>query len=269
VVVDCGAVPAHLFEAQLFGHERGAFTDAIRTTQGSFEMAHGGTLFLDEIGELPLDLQSKLLRAVEKREVRRIGGSEPIECDVRILAASNRDLAREINRGSFRADLYYRLAVVHVVVPPLRERIEDLDLLVAAISGARHAALPADFLTWARKNPWPGNVRQLRNAVQRALSLGDYLPHRWDLELGAASPPVGAGERGGGGPAPIDVSVPFREAKQHVIDDFERRYLEALLAAYGGNVSAAARSAGIDRTSIYKAMQRVGIAPGTVGPTRE
>jgi DNA-binding NtrC family response regulator len=252
VVLDCGAVPPQLFEAQLFGHEQGAFTDAKKAAPGVFELAEGGTVFLDEIGELPLELQSRLLRVVETRTVRRLGGQRTRELDVRVLAATNRDLAAEVNRHTFRSDLYYRLSVVEVYVPPLRERPEDVELLVehfrADIDPKGRGSLPPDFLAWARSHPWPGNVRQLRNAVERALTLGP--------SMSVPPPPPGT-------TSPIDLGVPFREAKQRVVDDFDRRYITALLAKHQGNVSAAARAAGLDRMSIYKAIQRLGLGEGT------
>jgi DNA-binding NtrC family response regulator len=252
VVLECGAVPPQLFEAQLFGHEQGAFTDAKKAAPGVFELAEGGTVFLDEIGELPLELQSRLLRDVQTRTVRRLGGQRTRELDVRVVAATNRDLAAEVNHHTFRSDLYYRLSVVEVYVPPLRERPEDVELLVehfrAEIDPKGRGALPPDFLAWAKAHPWPGNVRQLRNAVERALTLGP--------SMSVPPPPVGAA-------SPIDLSVPFREAKQRVVDDFDRRYITALLAKHQGNVSAAARAAGLDRVSIYKAIQRLGLGDGT------
>ena len=250
-VLDCSAIPEQLFEDQIFGHEAGSFTGAGRATVGVFEAAHGGTLFLDEVGELPLDVQAKLLRAVETRKIRRIGSTRTLVCDVRIVAATNRDLAVEVNRGSFRADLYYRLAVAKLEVPPLRERLEDLEPLIehflAQLDGAGLAPLPADFFERARRHAWPGNVRELRNAVERAA----LLPHHPALEV-EARPAAGSG-------AAIDLAVPFKLAKQRLVDDFDRRYLEALLAAHDDNISAAARTAGIDRMSIYKMMRRLGL----------
>ena len=253
-VLDCSSLPEQLVEDQLFGHEPGAFTGAARATVGVFEAGHGGTLFLDEIGELPLETQAKLLRAVESRRIRRIGSTKQIACDVRIVAATNRDLAVEVNRGTFRADLYYRLAVARLTVPPLRERRDDIPVLVAhflrQLDGAGVAPLPADFLDRAQAHPWPGNVRELRNAVERAA----LLPHHPTV-LAEQAAPRPAGSSG----APVDVTVPFKVAKQHMIDDFDRRYLEALLAANDDNISAAARAAGIDRMSIYKMIKRLGL----------
>ena len=252
ITLDCGAVPRQLFESQLFGHEAGAFTGATRSMPGVFETASGGTLFLDEIGELPLELQSRLLRAVETRTVRRLGSSTPIECDVRLIAATNRDLGAEVNRGAVRSDLYYRLAVVHLRVPSLRERAGDLDALVehffAALPPHERTPLPEAFLEWARARSWPGNVREVENAVARAALMG-----AWE----EPGPPTDAAIDASG--ASVDLAVPFRIAKQRVVDAFERRYLIALFDAHGGNVSAAARAAGLDRMSVYKAMSRLGL----------
>ncbi|HEU4613956.1 MAG TPA: sigma 54-interacting transcriptional regulator [Kofleriaceae bacterium] len=256
VVLDCSAIPEQLFEAQLFGHEVGAFTGAVKSTPGVFEMAHGGTLFLDEIGELPLDVQAKLLRAVETRKVRRLGGTKVFASDVRLVAATNRDLAAEVNRGNFRADLYYRLAVARLAVPALRERRDDLPLLVehflrqlSVSSGNRDPRLPDDFLARAMRHTWPGNVRELRNAVERAV----LLPNHPGVAFEA--PP----KKEGTGFGHVDIDVPFKVAKQKLVDEFDRRYLEALLEAHDGNISAAARAAGIERMSIYKMIRRLGL----------
>ena len=249
VVLDCGATPATLFEDQLFGHEAGAFTGAHKTTPGLLEAAAGGTLFLDEIGELPLDVQPKLLRAVETKKVRRIGGTEARTCDVRLVAATNRDLAAEVNRGAFRADLYYRLAVARLHVPPLRERLGDVALLIehflAELPAGRGQALPSGFRTWAEGQRWPGNVRELRNAVEQAVSALEVPGFVPTAEL----PPVIA----------VDLAVPFKDAKRQMMDAFDRSYLTALFDAHDGNLSAAARAAGLDRMSIYKMIQRLGI----------
>jgi DNA-binding NtrC family response regulator len=256
VVLDCSAIPEQLFEAQLFGHEVGAFTGAVKSTPGVFEMAHGGTLFLDEIGELPLDVQAKLLRAVETRKVRRLGGSKLFASDVRLVAATNRDLATEVNRGTFRADLYYRLAVARLAVPALRERREDLPLLVehflrqlSVSSGYHDPRLPDDFLARAQRHTWPGNVRELRNSVERAVLLPQH------PGIAFETPP----KKEGTGFAHIDLEIPFKTAKQQLVDEFDRRYLEALLEAHDGNISAAARAAGIERMSIYKMIRRLGL----------
>ncbi|HJZ84040.1 MAG TPA: sigma 54-interacting transcriptional regulator [Polyangia bacterium] len=252
VVLDCGALPAPLFEDQLFGHEAGAFTNADKATTGLFEAAHGGTLLIDEIGELPPDVQPKLLRAVDTRCIRPIGSTRSVDCDVRVIAASNRDLPGEVNRGSFRADLFYRIAVARIDVPPLRQRREDIPLLIEhfheEMPSARQTPLPDGFVDWALKHPWPGNVRELRNAVERAVSLRQPM---LAFENPEATDPCPGLE--------IDVSVPFKDAKRRLVEAFDRRYVTALLEAHGGNLSAAARAAGLDRMSIYKMLQRLGI----------
>ena len=255
VVLDCSAIPEQLFEDQIFGHEQGAFTGAGKATIGVFEAAHGGTLFLDEIGELPLDVQSKLLRAVETRKVRRIGSTKVVASDVRIIAATNRDLATEVNRGTFRSDLFYRLSVAKLSVPALRERRDDIPLLVehflrqlTATIGNKDPRLPDDFAARAQRHAWPGNVRELRNAVERACLLPNH------PQLGFEAPPKKEGAFGD-----VDIDVPFKVAKQKLVDEFDRRYLESLLEAHDNNISAAARAAGIERMSIYKMIRRLGL----------
>ena len=257
IVLDCSAIPEQLFESQLFGHEVGAFTGAIKATPGVFEMAHGGTLFLDEIGELPLDVQAKLLRAVETRKVRRLGGTKTFAADVRLVAATNRDLAVEVNRGTFRSDLYYRLAVARLYIPPLRERREDVELLIehfirqlSLSTGDGDPQLPPGFLVRAQHHPWPGNVRELRNAVERAVLMPNDAGAVFESAPNKESDTPVAGQ-------PIDISVPFKVAKQRVVDDFDRRYLKTLLEAHDNNISAAARAAGLERMSIYKMMRRL------------
>jgi DNA-binding NtrC family response regulator len=254
MVLDCGAVPPQLFEDELFGHEMGAFTDASRSKLGVFEAANGGTLFLDEIGELPMDMQPKLLRAVETRRIRRVGGERMINCDVRLIAATNRDLAAEVNRRSFRTDLYFRVAVARIHVPSLRERPEDIEPLVehflAELSPT--GPLPEGFLEWAHRYAWPGNVRELRHAVERAV-----ITRRVPAAGESPSPGVGL---------EIDPSIPFKEAKRRLVDEFDRRYLTALLEVHDWNIAKAARAAGLDRMSIYKAMQRLDIQRGGTTP---
>jgi DNA-binding NtrC family response regulator len=255
VVVDCGAIPTHLFEDELFGHERGSFTGASAATAGAFERAHGGTLFLDEIGELPLDLQPKLLRAVESRRVRRIGGAEEIACDVRLMAATNRDLPVEVNKRAFRSDLYYRIAVAHLEVPPLRARREDIPALVEHFQSllpvnARRPLGPELMARFAR-HEWPGNVRELRNAVESA-SLSPDAPTVPDAPGGAEQLDEF-----------VDLDLPFREARRRLEDAFERRFLGALLEKHDWNVSAVSRAARLDRMTIYKMLTRLGLTRPT------
>ncbi len=255
VIVDCGAISPNLVESELFGHARGAFTGADRDRTGAFEAADGGTVFLDEIGELPLGLQPKLLRAIEAREVRRLGETRARKVNVRVLAATNRDLEREVNRGRFREDLYFRLAVMNVTVPPLRERVEDLPLLIRGFLAALGVEgtmdlFPPHVLSELAEHDWPGNVRELRNYVERTIVLREPQP--------AARRQVGpAGD--------VDLRVPFRLAKDAVVDGFERNYLAALIDAAGGNISKAARNGGMDRMYLHRLIQKHGLRP----PPRE
>jgi DNA-binding NtrC family response regulator len=255
VVFDCGAVPEDLVESALFGHVRGAFTGAVHDRRGAFVEADGGTLFLDEIGELPIEAQPALLRAIDRRMVRPVGGAAYQTVDVRIVAATNRDVRAEVAARRFREDLYYRLAVFRIGIPPLRERPADVPLLVRhfvdgfARRGPLHVT-PADLDRLARR-PWPGNVRELRNVLERAcaLSRGDT------LDLGDAP-----GEVGTPAPAPlIDADLPFKEAKARVVDDFERGYLRALLLRHDGNLSAAARTADLDRKHLRELLRKHGL----------
>jgi DNA-binding NtrC family response regulator len=238
VVVDAGAMPATLIEAELFGHERGAFTGAERARAGAFERAHGGTVFLDEIGELPLTLQTRLLRVLDRRQVRRLGSSAPVDVDVRIVAATNRDLDREVEEQRFRLDLFHRLAVVVVQVPPLRERPADVEPLarhfIDALGGDPELLSP-DVLERLRSHRWPGNVRELRNYIERLVLLGDAAP-----AARPASPaePVLSLARSG---------LPYRQARARVLDAFTEAYVEHMLELHDGNVSAASRAAGIAR----------------------
>jgi transcriptional regulator with GAF, ATPase, and Fis domain len=278
MVLDCGSIPPNLIESELFGHERGAFTGATSSYVGAFERADKGTLFLDEIGELPLAMQPKLLRVLEAHEVRRIGSTKTTQVDIRVVAATNRDLGVEVNRGRFREDLFYRLAVARVHVPPLRERKDDIPLLIEHILGStpggEKAYIAPETIELMMKHDWPGNVRELRNVIERAVLLAET-PGQDALRRAPQSPP----QRPEGGThmtpsttmsqtglalsVPIDVSVPFKLAKQGVVNEFEKRYISRLLEQHGGNISAAARAAGIDRMSIHKMLHRLGLAnPG-------
>jgi len=257
VVVDCSAISPSLVESELFGHVRGAFTGADRDRVGAFESAHGGTIFLDEIGELPLELQPKLLRALEAREIRRVGDTKARKVDVRVVAATNRRLEREVNHGRFREDLYFRLSVVTVRVPPLRERLDDLELLVQALIeglGAKDSAhlFTPKLFEEMRRCEWPGNVRELRNFVERTTVLRD-VRYAGEVELPFSQVPRDVGT------VSVDLEQSFRDGKEIVIEEYERRYLRALLEWASGNISRAARKARIDRMSLYRLMQRHGV----------
>ena len=277
MVFDCGAVPDNLIESELFGHEKGSFTGAVMTRQGLFETASGGTLFLDELGELPLDLQPKLLRALEQREIRRVGSNKAIKVDVRIVAATNRNLEEEVRTGRFRQDLFYRLSVVRVFLPPLRERVEDIPLLVTKflqdasynrkpdgspkIQGLSRAAM--DLLQAYR---WPGNVRELVNTIERAVSFadGEYIEPRDlpDTVRGDAGTVRRAAAAGGAALSGAQTDSTFKDAKEQVVSTFERDYIMTLLKKNNGNISHAAREADIDRKYFRKLMKKYGIEGG-------
>ncbi len=259
VVFDCTAAAPNLVESELFGHERGAFTGSVGTRQGVFERAHGGTLLIDEIGDLPFDLQPKLLRAIERAEVTRVGGQRPLQVDVRILAATRRNLDLETQHGRFRDDLFHRIAVTRIELPPLRRREGDITLLArhfCALAGAPPGVLPAALLTRWESYDWPGNVRELRNAVARWLAIGD---------LDAGSAPSHDEAPGGRAAFPshgdvigqvVSSDLPLAEARQKVLDDFERRYVEHVLEVHGGNVTRAAAAAGVARRHLQRIKSR-------------
>jgi DNA-binding NtrC family response regulator len=241
VVFDCTAVAPNLVESELFGHERGAFTGAVQARRGVFEQAHGGTLLIDEIGDLDRALQPKLLRVLERGEIKRVGSERSIAVDVRVLAATRRDLDHEVQAGRFRDDLFHRLAVARIELPPLRSRKGDVALLArhfARQQGGDDRAIVGDALARWEDYAWPGNVRELRNAVARLLALGEAsLPMRRSL-----APP------GADFIATVLASkVPLPEARKRVVDELERRYLEQVLAEHGGDVARAANASGIGR----------------------
>ncbi len=260
VVVDCGALPATLIESELFGHERGAFTGAERRRQGAFERAHGGTLFLDEIGELPLASQPALLGALQRRRFRRVGGHDEVEVDVRLVAATNRDLLVEVERGAFRADLYYRLATAGIWLPPLRRRLEDLPALIASLlTELKGSASPSPFDVEAMArlfaHPWPGNVRELRAVVERAVMLG-----RLDLggpRSGAqAASPRSIEALAPATTLPAGPPAAYGEARAEALSIFEQDYLRRLIEACQGNASEAARVARMDRPHLLRLLRR-------------
>jgi two-component system, NtrC family, response regulator GlrR len=257
VVVDCGSIPRTLLEAELFGHERGAYTGASHSRLGAFVNADGGTIFLDEVGELDSELQPRLLGVLERREVKPIGAAQPIPVNVRVIAATNRDLRREANRGVFREDLYYRLAVATVRLPPLREHVSDVPLLVRHFlelhsrkDGVEYQ-LADEVLQRLMQRAWPGNVRELRNAVEQVVAFGIE-------EVALVETP----ERTS---APLE--LPFKLAKAQLVEKFEREYLTAVLAQFMGNITAAASAAEIDRVHFLRLLDRYGLRKSRREPT--
>lgn len=259
VPVDCGAIPENLIESELFGHLRGAFSGAIVDRKGVFEEANGGTLFLDEIGEAPLSVQPKLLRAIESRNIRRVGDNVERRVDVRIVAATNRSLAASANRGTFREDLYYRLAVVEVKLPPLRARSEDIPLLAqhfyARFAGAG-ATLPPSFLAMLTARSWPGNVRELRNFIERSVSLGFVTDP--SEAAGASSHAIQLRDL----EEIVPLHLPLKDARQAWTESFESIYVRSMLEKTGGNVTRAAELAGVNRRFIQRLIARLGLRGG-------
>lgn len=268
VIVDCGAVSPSVLESELFGHERGAFTGAEKRRPGAFERAHGGTLFLDEIGELPLHHQPSLLGVLQRRAFRRVGGSEDVQVDVRVLAATNRTLSVEVEKGRFRRDLFFRLSTLTLRLPPLRERLDDLEPLVAHffadLTGAEPPALPSSILAELRRHRWTGNVRELRAIVERALVHGS-----WDLGDGAgpiATPPSETTSSSAPGPplgpvppataSQLHPALTYAEAKSRAASAFERSYLEELIRRCRGNASEASRIARLDRPHLLRLLRK-------------
>jgi two-component system nitrogen regulation response regulator GlnG len=261
VVVDCGSIPHELIASELFGHAKGSFTGAANDKQGLIEAANRGTLFLDEIGELALDLQPQLLRVLDRRQVRRVGETQSVDVDIRVIAATHRDLRAMVKAGQFREDLYYRLAVVATPVPPLRDRKADIPSLAtwfAEKMGRGSFAQSPALLEQLLRHDWPGNVRELRNVVERALSLGDSVLA--DLGDGPARPtPVPQDAQQTRGSNPDVLELPFKEAKAQLVESFERDYLKALLERHHGNISRAASEAGIDRNYIHRLVKKYGL----------
>ncbi len=247
VVFDCGGVSSSLIESELFGHGKGAFTGAMTERAGVIASAHGGTLFLDEVGELPLELQVKLLRFLESKTVRRVGDDVARTVDVRVVAATHRDLKQRAHEGAFRQDLYYRLAVIEAWVPPLRERLDDLPLYVRhflAVAGRPDFELSPGLRAALATHDWPGNLRELRNVVSRVLAGGE-------LALGT----------GGKAEPASDAPLPFKIAKEQMIARFTKEYFQALLTRSNGNVSQVARDAGIARPYAHELLAKLGLKP--------
>jgi DNA-binding NtrC family response regulator len=265
VAVNCGALPETIAERELFGHERGSFTGAVRTQPGYFESANAGTIFLDELPELSPAIQVKLLRALQQREVVRVGSTQPIPVNVRVIAATNKDPEACVKRGVLREDLYYRLNVVTIPVPPLRERLDDIPLLVehflekhAAKSSQPRKTITLAALDVLRAYAWPGNVRELENVVERTITLNA------ELVIDAAHLPRLAAV-----PAllPVEGAMPLGEAKRKVRDTFERDAITRALRDAGGNVTRAARCLGIARTALQRLMKRHGLGQDVMRDT--
>jgi two-component system response regulator HydG len=267
VALNCGAIPESLIDSELFGHVKGSFTGATADRAGVFVEADGGTLFLDEIGDMPLAVQARLLRVLQESEVRPVGGSNVRKVDVRVIAASHVDLTAAVEQGRFRQDLYYRLNVVVVRVPPLRERLDDLPLLAAHFlrkhGGGKPPSLSPDALEAMTSYSWPGNVRELENAVLHAIAL-----HHGDV-IGAESLPSAIVGKARSGVSPAAVALddgelePLTEAKRRASAAFEKRYLIKVMEKAKGSVSEAARMSGLDRTNFRRLLQRHGIDAAT------
>jgi two-component system nitrogen regulation response regulator GlnG len=253
VIVDLAGITPTLIESELFGHVKGAFTGAQADRAGAFERANGGTVFLDEVGELPPEIQPRLLRALERRQVKRVGANDYRTVDVRVVAATHVDLEGAVKAGKFREDLFHRLAVLQVTLPPLRERPEDIPLLVDTVlkrMGRPPSALSDQTRALLTQYPWPGNVRELRNVVERVVNLGEQaLP-------AMSTTPVDKPREAAATAAP---DLPYKEAKERMIEGFERDYLKGLLERCEGNISRAAREAGIARISVRKLMKKHGL----------
>ncbi len=258
VAVNCTAIPRDLMESEFFGHEKGAFTGAVARRIGRFEAAHGSTLFLDEVGDLDLAIQAKLLRVLQEQEITPVGARDGRRVDVRIVAATNRDLEAAVKEGRFRDDLYYRLNVIPIRLPPLRERPSDLPALLehflgsfARRYGRAPPIAPPELLAAAQAYPWPGNVRELRNLCERAVLMG------W----AAVAPILGAARaEAGAAAALVDPSLPLLEARQRLVERFEREYLTRLLKEHRGRVGEVARAAGIAERNLYEKMKAYGLS---------
>jgi transcriptional regulator with GAF, ATPase, and Fis domain len=269
VIIDCAALAEPLLQDELFGHKKGAFTGALEARAGAFEAAHGGTVFLDEVGELPLSMQPKLLRVLESRTVRRLGEAHYHDIDVRVISATHRDLRKMVNAGAFREDLYFRLAVLPVHVPELRERREDIPALVKHFLPREAAGVPPELLHEVMHRPWLGNVRELRNFVERAVAFG---PNRAIAMMTSSSPPPPMPSFASAGTVPSPASatldsaiadsafeLDFKAFRERWLEIGERRYVQHLLAKWDGSVAAAAKATGINRTYLYRLIRKHGL----------
>lgn len=255
VVIDCGSISRNLMESELFGHEKGAFTGATQTHRGAFEVAHGGTIFIDEIGELGLEMQPKLLRVLEQREVRRVGGNEVFKVDVRVIAATNKDLSSEVQKGRFREDLFYRISVVRIHLPSLRERGEDIPVLAQQFArelsgpygGGGDMSVSAEALEILRHYHWPGNVRELKNIITRAMAMGNGKV----LRLRDFIMPL----------SPEETQAPSLDALVgKTLEEIEKAAIAKTLEVHGGNKSAVARVLGIAYSTLYEKIKRYGLS---------
>jgi len=277
VAVNCAAISPHLLESELFGHERGSFTGAVQSKKGLFEEADGGTMFLDEVSEMPKDLQSKLLRVLQEREVQRVGATRPRKIDVRVIAASNRDLGKEVDGDRFRADLYYRLNVVPIPLPPLRDRSGDVAYLAnhflalhCARNGVPLKKLADDAMAFLESYPWPGNVRELENEIERAVSLREeavlsasafhHLTRERRPTLGMAAVGTGgSGSDGGGGGGGVGVGGSSPIGGNMTLADLEREHILGVLSSNEGNKSKAAKILDIDYSTLLRKLKRMGV----------
>jgi two-component system nitrogen regulation response regulator NtrX len=269
IELNCAAIPEELVESELFGHEKGAFTGADRRRLGRFDLANHSTLFLDEIGDMSLKTQAKILRILQEQKFERVGGSKTVSVDVRIIAASNKDLTREIEAGRFRMDLYYRLNVVPVVVPPLRDRLEDIPGLAnlflrecLAANSLPPKTLDPAFLQSLRDRPWPGNIRELKNTIERlAITTNDPVIRADPQDPGSPEARTAQAQAG----IPDWLFLPYREAKA----EFERKYFQTQLEAHDGNITKTAEAVGLDRTTIHKKLHELDIKEDAKGSPGE
>ena len=267
VPLNCGGMPEQLVESELFGHEKGAFTGATGLRAGLIEHAGGGTFFMDEIGELPLNLQVKLLRVLEERKVRRVGSNREIDVDIRLISATNQGIEEMVQEGAFRQDLYYRINTFVMRVPSLKERTDDIPLLAghflkqcAEQAGKKIEGITEEAMEVLRRHSWPGNVRELQHIIERAVTLAssdEITPDDLPEDLGEGF------DGGGAGGIEVQVQLPYMAAKDAAIEAFERTYIEHALSEHGGRVTRVAERIGVDRRSLYRILVRHGIDPVT------
>jgi len=285
ITVNCGALPETLLESELFGHEEGAFTGAVRSRRGWFELAHRGTIFLDEIGELANHLQVKLLRVLQEHEIQRIGSEKSFKVDVRVMAATNRDLEEEIESGYFRKDLYYRLSVMTLTIPPLKDRIEDIPVLVESYIkylrpriGCEVFGISDEAQEALEQYLWPGNVRELINVIERAMLLcNDTEITLLDLPTNISGKSEGTTMNSASLLHPPDLGnlqeewlqKPLQEVRKEVLEKFEHSYLSGLLRLTNGRVGETAKRAGIQSRSLFDKMQRLGLRKEDFKPEKK